>query len=213
VDDIIEDILTTYSRAVVKGGLWKSLAEEKLGPTVTILKTVKANLTILYETLKPLEEAIPAFDITADRFIAEKSDIIWNKLGRPGNDPAYSILFPGGIAAYTDGSNDEQPDRMDLFAELLEAGVHPRLDAMLAKEIAEETRKVAADYRTKVDAATGPRAKVKLLEKVKTAVARGGQLELRNLKRRWGAEGFTEAEIHTVIPDRPTSKAKPPEEK
>jgi hypothetical protein len=208
-DDIMADISATHTKAIAKGGIWKSLAEEKLGPIVTILATVTANLKAADEVLAPLEEAIKAFDIKADKFIGEKSDIIWNKLDRPANDPAFSIMFPGGIAVYTDGSNDEQPDRMDLFAELLEAGVHPRLDATLAKEIADETRAMAADYRTKVDAVRGPRAKAALLEKVKIAVARSGQIELASLKRRWLAERFSEAEIHTVIPDRPPSKPAP----
>ncbi len=36
-----------------------------------------------------------------------------------------------------------------------------------------------------------------------TSLARAAQIELNQLKRLYKAEGFNEADIHTVIPDRP----------
>jgi hypothetical protein len=41
---------------------------------------------------------------------------------------------------------------------------------------------------------------------MKGVLARAIQMELSRLKRRYLAEGFTEAEIHQVIPDRPRAK-------
>lgn len=48
-----------------------------------------------------------------------------------------------------------------------------------------------------------------MLSHVRTALAKVVQAELANLKRLYKAEGFTEAEIHGVIPDRPSKTKKP----
>jgi len=42
---------------------------------------------------------------------------------------------------------------------------------------------------------------VEMLGRMRTVMARSSQRELAALKRLYKAEGFTEAEIHTVIPD------------
>jgi hypothetical protein len=46
-----------------------------------------------------------------------------------------------------------------------------------------------------------------MFERALTAVAHSGQIALAHLKRLYRTEGFSEAEIHTVIPDRPRKKA------
>jgi hypothetical protein len=140
------------------------------------------------------------------------SDDIYNDVGRPGggSDPAYALLFPGGVAAYTEGRDEEQPDRMDLLAELLEAGVHPKLPAKNASEKAKAVRKEAGAYRKVIEQARGPRTRLELLEKVKVSVARSGHTALASLKRAYKSKSFTEAQIHEVIPDRPHAAAAAP---
>ena len=48
--------------------------------------------------------------------------------------------------------------------------------------------------------------KVKVLGRVRTALAKVVHSDLSNLKRVYKVEGFSEAEIHAVIPDRPVKK-------
>lgn len=120
-----------------------------------------------------------------------------------------SLLFPGGVGYYADGEDDEQPDRMDLLAELLEAGVHPRLDRAVAGERAKAVRGESALLRAAHDASRGPRLRLRLLDRVRTALGRSAQMELAHTKRRFRAEGYSEAEIHDVIPDRPRPTAAP----
>jgi len=64
-----------------------------------------------------------------------------------------------------------------------------------------------------IDAVRGPQARVKLLERVRTALARGAQRELSRLKRIYQANDLSEADIHKVIPDRPRDSVpqEPPE--
>ena len=201
VDDIVADVKTTLGRA--RARKWKATAEERLAPIVALIDATEARRTAARTEVAPLAAAIAAADDRADRLLGKMADDIWNDVGRPANDPALSLLFPGGVAYYADGEDDEQPDRMDLLAELLEAGVHPRLDRAVAGERAKAIRTEAALLRTAHDASRGPRLRMRLLERVRTALGRAAQMELAHLKRRFRAEGFSEAEIHGVIPDRP----------
>ena len=51
--------------------------------------------------------------------------------------------------------------------------------------------------------------RVTLLQREKTALGRAAQMELAHLKRLYKSEGFSEADIHSVIPDRtPSGKGK-----
>jgi len=47
---------------------------------------------------------------------------------------------------------------------------------------------------------------VQMFDRALTAVAHSGQIALSHLKRLYRTEGFSEAEIHTVIPDRPRKR-------
>lgn len=50
---------------------------------------------------------------------------------------------------------------------------------------------------------------VSVLSRVRTALGKVVQAELTNLKRAYKIEGFSESEIHAVIPDRPGKTKKP----
>jgi hypothetical protein len=211
--DIAADAKATLANAAARGGVWKDLADEKLGPAGLLLLKVIEDGAKVNEALMPLEAALDMQDDETDDFLGAKADEMWNLIGRPASDAAYSLIWPGGVATYADGRDEEQPDRMDLLADLLEAGLHPKLDAGWTKATAEEVRKRAAAYRAKVDALRPVRAKAALLGKTTTVLARSVQMELARLKRRYLAEGLTEAEIHKVIPDRPRAKPAGPAKK
>jgi hypothetical protein len=98
---------------------------------------------------------------------------------------------------------------MELLAELLESRVHPRLDDARARSLAAEVRAAADELRTQVTATRPLRARVVLSQRMETAVGRAAQAALAALKRAWKADGKTEADIHSVIPDRPKSAKKP----
>ncbi|AKF04289.1 hypothetical protein DB32_001438 [Sandaracinus amylolyticus] len=99
---------------------------------------------------------------------------------------------------------------MLLLAELLESGIHPRLRADAARAYATEVRGQAESLRAHVGAAAAPARTVALLEKVHVALGRVAHAGLASLKRAYKANGFSEAEIHSVIPDRPASRKATP---
>lgn len=206
--DIIADIRATLANASAKGGVWKTLADERLAGLTVVVSDVDARYAKAQSDLTPLQAGLDAKDVEADRMLGRVSDEIWNEVGRPASDPALSILFPGGIAYYADGDVAGQPDRMDLLAELLEAGLHPRLPTAEAKAHAKDVRAMAKTLRMALEQAQPARARVALLDRVRRALATAAQVELSSLKRLYKVERFSEADIHSVIPDRPMTARK-----
>lgn len=202
--DILADLRTTLTNARARGGDWLTAAESRLGEVVALADGVEARLKTAETEAAPLAAALDVENASADKLLGRVSDDIWNMVGRPGADPVLDILFPGGFAFYADGSTEEQPDRMTLLAELLRAGIHPRLTAEKAEAFAVEIGQAATRLEERVAAARPARARVKLAQRMQTTLARHAQVALSRLKAQWKADGRTEAEIHAVIPDRPT---------
>lgn len=209
VQDILTDGRTTMRQAVARGGDWQTAAEGRLGPVLALADAVAARKLDAVRALQPAQAALDAENDRADALVARISDDVWNLVGRPANDAALDIVFPGGFAYYTDGDVNDQPDRMELLAGLLESGIHPRLDAAKARAFATEIRESGAALRAKVDAARPLKTQVSLAERMETAIGRATQIALTGLKRAWKADGKSETEIHSVIPDRPKPAKKP----
>jgi len=208
VEDILADCKTTMANAQAKGGVWKDRAEERILPVLTLFQSVEGQLTFAEQVAVPLLAAVRVKDAEADAVLGKVSDDVWNLVGRPAADPALSVLFPGGIAYYADGDTGGQPDRMAVLAQLLVAGIHPKLPTDTAAAAAAEVTASAETLRTAVDAARQPAAKLAALQRIRTSMARVAQIELTNLKRAYKAAGYSEADIHEVIPDRPVKTAK-----
>jgi len=208
-DDIFADLVTTHAKAVARGEKWQQLAEERLGTVLGVIKDVQSRLAVAESEILPLRAAVEAQDKRSDQFIGKLSDDIWNAIGRPAFDPTYDVVFPGGIANYTVGANEEQPDRMDLLADLLEMKLISKLDPAMLADMVKRVREEAAAYRKVVDGFTQPRVRLQQIQRAKTAIAQSGQMELAHLKRLYKAQGFSEADIHSVIPDRPRPKKAP----
>jgi hypothetical protein len=64
----------------------------------------------------------------------------------------------------------------------------------------------ADPLRYVVDGFTQPRVRLQQLQRAKTTIAQSGQMELAHLKRLYKAQGFSEADIHRVFPNRPRLK-------
>jgi hypothetical protein len=208
-EDIMSDLALTLTRARARGGAWQTHAEARVAPVQVLGEGLAMQLGQAQRELVPLMAARDAADDVADDGIGLIMDEIWNRLGRPGSDPMLSIVFPGGIRHYTEGDTDQQPHRMELLAGLLEAGALTKLGAEQSKALAQRVRELAAPLKEAAEKTTAPRARVDLLKSEINALARVGQTELVHLKRLYKSEGFSEADIHTVIPDRtPSTKSK-----
>lgn len=208
-DDILIDVRTTFTNATARGGDWQTSVLARLGPIVTLADGVETRKREATAAVGPAAASLAALNIVGDRLLGRISDDIWNLVGRPGQDPVLDILFPGGIAYYTEGDVEEQPDRMDLLAELLESGIHPQLEHDRAVAFAAEIRASGDAIRAAVEVYRPLRARLELANRMHVAIAKAGHVVLARLKRQWKADGKSEAEIHSVIPDRPTTEKKP----
>ena len=207
-EDILRDFKKTHHNAMAKGGIAATLAEQRLLPVLKIIDSIKSQQESAQGIADPLLAILSAADIHADKTIGKVSDDIWNDVGRPASDAALDLLFPGGNAFYVDGDVTEQPDRMDLLVELLRANVHPKLSPEVAKASIDAISAESVVLRAAVESARPARAKLQLLDRVLTAVTRGAAIELGQLKRLLKANGFSEADTHTMIPDRGSAPAK-----
>ncbi len=200
--EILSDAATTVQLARARGGVWQIHAEARLVAVLVLDQRLGSELESARTELAPLLDARREADAIADAEIGRVADEIWTAIGRPAYDPTLSLVFPGGVAHYTESGVDELPLRMDLLAGLLDQAVISKLDRDTARELAGRIRAVTRPLRLAIDALILPRARVALLERERTALASVAQMELAHLKRVYKSEGFSETDIHQVIPSR-----------
>lgn len=204
--DILADARDATTRATARGGTWQTLAAQALAGPLKLADQVESRLATARATVAPLVAIQASEKIRVDGIIGRISDQIWNDIGRPAHDAYFELMFPGGIAFYTEASDSEHPVRMELLADLIETGLHPSLDLKNAKSYATELRAAGADFESAIEAARKPRAQLAMYERMQSAAALNCQMGLVNYKRLLKSAGMSEAEIHTVIRDRPTKK-------
>jgi len=208
-EDIFADAREAMTHATARGGSWQTLAAQTLAAPLKLADLVAARVASARASAEPLVAAQQSGNQRVDDFVGRISDLIWNDIGRPSYDYYYELMFPSGITFYTDASDEEQPARMELLADLIESGMHPTLDPKKAKGYAGDIRRAAAEFERAVDAARKPRAQVNMYERMQAAAARNCQAGLVNYKRLLKAAGMSESDIHTVIRDRPIRRAAP----
>jgi hypothetical protein len=187
---ILAEARAALAAFAAKGGAWRRAAEEKLAPLLSLLAGVLSELAKARGAEAPAAAAVAAASEQAAACIERVYEALRDALGRPSFDAAMAILFPGGTGFYTAGSADEKPARMELLAQLLEAGVHPKVPLEAARALAKETRGAGRALREAVDAARIPTARVKLLEEAVLVAAAGAQAELIALGELLEAKGL-----------------------
>lgn len=95
---IMADVETTLSRARARRGKWGELAEKMLGNAVKLSAMSAAKRQKAESELRECLAGIEAQDDLADKLIAQLSDEVWNRIGRPSFDPTYDVVFPSGIS-------------------------------------------------------------------------------------------------------------------
>lgn len=206
----IADARSASTSAAARGGLWGSLAAQRLGPILTLFDGVEADLEEAEEQAATLIATRDVERGRANDLIGRTHDQLWNDVGRPGHDPAFALIFPGGIGYYVECDVASQPKRMLLLAKLLTSNLHPMIDAARGQAAANEIRTAATALRQAVDAAEAATLEVELHDQVGHAISRSAAMALARLKKLYKAEGFAEADIHEVIPSRPRTTPKKP---
>jgi len=205
-EDIISDARTALENASVRDDAWKLPAEERLGMVLTLVDSLEAERKALAIKVGPLTAAVDKENGAADLVLVREVESLFDKGGRRRNDPLLAVLAPGGAAAYTDGPTDEQPLRMALFAGLLKKVGHKRIAKAETDAAGARVQAAIAPLAAAIDVAKVPVAELALVDTTITRLAKILRIELVGLKQGWKSDGFSEAEIHEVIPDRPSTK-------
>ena len=98
---------------------------------------------------------------------------------------------------------------MNLLATLLEANLHPRIPADRATDAAGKIRTASGALAETIKAVAPLRSEVRQYEQTLGSLARIGQVELGRFKKSLLSQGFSEPDVHTVIPDRETDNKTP----
>lgn len=175
---ILAEARAALAAFAAKGEAWKRAADERLAPILSLLAGVLSELAKAKGAEAPAKAAVLAASERGEACIERVFGALRDALGRPSFDAAMAILFPGGTGFYKAASADERADRMALLAQLLEAGVHPKVPIEAARALAKEARAAARALREAVDAARIPRARVRLLEEAVLVAAGSAQAEL-----------------------------------
>ncbi|PIV98444.1 MAG: hypothetical protein COW42_14640 [Deltaproteobacteria bacterium CG17_big_fil_post_rev_8_21_14_2_50_63_7] len=202
-EEIIKCGRDTLDAARQRDDAWKKPAEERLAPVLELCDGIAAEMVALGRVVQPLRQGIDMQNEVADDIIVRVVEQLFDLGGRRRNDPWLALLAPGGAGAYTDGPTDEQPRRMALFAKLLRKLGHKRIAKAETDAAADKIDTAAKSFGEAVAAAEQPMAELSLVERTLTALAKVVRMELVSLKQGWKAAGFSEAEIHRVIPDSP----------
>lgn len=207
-EQIIGDVRTAYAEGVAQGGKMKDIVEAELAPTIQALDGMDIELAGAAKTALPLITALRAEVQKATAVVARVYDDTWNDVGRPGTDGMMLMLFPDGYSYYTDVEAHELPTQMELLARLFEKGVHKKLTAAQNQAKALQLREAAKAVSDALEAAKLPASNVKLLERMEGVMAKVAHGSLVGAKRVMKNAGFTETQIHQVIPDRSEGESK-----
>lgn len=209
---IIEDANITLTRADERAKTsgpdpsaspW-SQARPALEPLLATYRRFEAIEGELAQQLAVLAARRDAVNDKVDLKLRGQYDDLWNLLGRPGADFHLDVLYPEKAGTQADATFEDQPVDMEVLADLLDEGFHPRVPLDKSRALAAVVRADAAELEAAVDAMRKPRGRLRQTRKVLVRLAQNVRQGLIRLKRGWLLAGLGEAQIHEVIPDRPT---------
>lgn len=205
-DDIVSDTKKAVAAAQAKGGETASSASERLGPVIGLYEAqfaeAKANADKAVAARARRSEANRA----ADEVVVEVADDLFEAGGRRRNDPYLALVIPGGASPITDVAVDLQPIRMRVTARLLKSAKHPRIPQATLESAGQRLDDAAAALDQALIATRDDLVNDDVSDKVLTTLARVMRTELVALKRQWIGAGWSESEVHEIIPDRPAAK-------
>lgn len=210
VDTICGHVRTSLTNSVARGGKFAEIAAVQIQPLHASIVSVDQSLVEATEAAATTGAVVTVAHDKAAATVRRVHDDTWNDIGRPRSDAPFELIFPSGSASYTDGDVETMPDRMELLARIFDKNLHPKLTPEQNKASAEKLRAAAAELTAALTQARLPAVNVALLGRTKIVMARSAQRALMGFKRSLKNAGYTEAEIHEVIPEFPKYAPKKP---
>src|SRR5262245_29879905 len=98
--DVSAHVRSVLAGATSIGGDAKRICEERLGPVLSLVEMVTAQLDKAREDAGPILAAVSANSRRARAVLERVNDDLWGAVGRPASDATLSLLFPGGTSYY-----------------------------------------------------------------------------------------------------------------
>jgi hypothetical protein len=202
VDDILRDVARTLANAAAKGAPFSDDAERFLGASHALAQELALQRRATVAAHAAARGRQLAEDHRCNDLVGRLKDELFNRIGRPGNDPIFAHLFPGGLRTYTRATRANKPVALESLARMLETHRHPSIPAEEVARCTAELRAQAAAMEAVNAEARPAESAARLVSAQRTANARHARLQLQRLKKYWIAVGVTEQECHLIIPDR-----------
>lgn len=201
--DIVDDAKKTLAAAKAKGDDVGAQAEERLSPLITLFEAHEAEAKASDAKATDARARRTAANRTTDDVVVEVSDDLYEAGGRRRNDPYLALVMPGGAGPITDATLELQPVRMRITARLLGKAKHPRIPKATLDGAASRLASAADSLDVVINATRDDLIAADVDDQAMTTLARLMRNELMGLKRFWLGAGWSETEVHEIIPDRP----------
>lgn len=205
---IAGDVRIAYRRAKKRGGEIGDVAEARLGPAVAAIDASEAILKGAVEAEEAAWEVVLARDYDADLVIGAQRDDIFNVIGRAARHPVMDHIYPGGFRIYTSGDPLQQPVLMQVLESRIRSLDSTLLTADKRAELLAALESVRVPFEAAVEAYRPLNAARTVAEASHRATIRTAHARLTAFKRDLKNLGLTEAQIHDIIPDRPSESRK-----
>ena len=205
-DRILSIFAKTFAQATARGGDVQAITDARIGDLHTEVAEVEQQYSDARDTDAKLNVALKVRDAESDLEIGAVIDELWNCMGRPAQSVDYQLIVGGGRTDWTAGSPAIQPQLMTVLAANIRQTNHPKLQAK-KEEWAHRIEVKAGAQDDAAKSASAAEVLVTTLGMRRRTLAYAAQVALTRLKRDFKNAGMTEAQVHEVIPDVPTSKA------
>jgi hypothetical protein len=203
VEAIEEVIAKTLQQARQRDDEVRGRVEAKLGPHEPAIEGARAEQGVMEARAGDAHARATYLADRAAQTVGEVADEIWNALDRPGADVTYAMLLPGGVAFIKNEAPARQAVLMRVLAEKLRKTQDARLEQTRLDAWAERVEEGAGPLWDAAVAALAAEGRAYHARQARAHVVRTAWRELPRLKRELLNEGWSEADIHRVIPDVP----------
>jgi hypothetical protein len=202
---ILRDLGIVKTRSQARGAPYVEDSARFLDATLAQAAAYASRLAAIDDELATLRAEQDVACAAADALVARIKDDAFNRIGRSANDPLFDELFPAGKSTYTDITAARKPTALRLLASVLETSKHEVITAAVVAPYVVQIRAAATAIEVLNTRALPILANRDLVRAQYASSARTGQVQLSRLKKHWRSIGRSEAAIHQIIPDRPTT--------
>jgi len=190
------------------GGDVAAAVQVRLAAPIAALDAASAAQTVAADAAAGASAAIMAQHAKCDDLIFMIHDTMWNLVGRTRNGPEMDQAFPGGVTIYTDCTPHQQAMLIQVLKSRIIAVPCARWSEEARKDWVAQLEARRTEYEATLTAYRPLEATSMVAEAAHKTAVRSVHIGLRALKRDLKTAGYTESQIHEIIPDASPPAAK-----